>query len=194
MNALIVSDTHGKLTQKKLDDFLFKRKPDVIFILGDLSEEDIEVLQTFEKTKDVAMYGVIGNHDEIHLLKDHGITDLHLKTVKIGDYTVGGFGGSLKYKNDASYLMYTNEMSEAALKLLAPCDILLTHDKPCFKKFPFFKNMALSAHSGLTGIAEYIKRHKPKYHFHGHIHKKSECKWKDTIIVSCYELGWVTLK
>lgn len=193
MKVLLIADTHGKLTAGRIRTFLYKRTPDVIFLLGDLSEDDIKALYECKDTKNVPKYGVIGNHDEYSLLKDNGIIDLHLKTAKIGDYTVGGFGGSLRYKNDASYLMYTNPMSEEVLKELAPCDILITHDKPCFKSFPLAKKMALSAHSGLTGIAKYIKRCEPKYAFHGHIHKPSITTHKKTIIRCCYELDWVEI-
>lgn len=193
MNILMVADTHGKLMQRDIARVLNNRTPDVVFILGDLSVDDIEALQDYEGTKDVPIYGVIGNHDSHDLLSRHGIIDLHLKTVKIGEYVVGGFGGSIRYKDDPSYLMYTNPQSDEILSGFAGCDIFLTHDKPCFKPFPFFKSIAVHAHSGLTGIAKYIARCKPKYAFHGHMHDRYIETYNGTTIRCCYELEWVEL-
>lgn len=134
MKILIVADTHGKLMQREINEILGGNVPDVVFILGDLSTDDIEALCDYQALKKVPMYGVVGNHDSSSLLTDNGITDIHLKTVTVGGYTVGGFGGSLRYKSGDYYLMHTNEESEELLSTLPPCDILLTHDKPHFVK------------------------------------------------------------
>lgn len=134
MKILIVTDTHGNLMQREIKEVLVGNAPDVVFILGDLSTDDIEALCNYKALKKVPIYGVVGNHDSLSLLTDNGITDIHLKTVTVGGYTVGGFGGSLRYKLDDYYLMHTNEESEELLSTLPPCDILLTHDKPNFIK------------------------------------------------------------
>lgn len=193
MNILMVADTHGRLMQRDIAKVLDGRTPDVVFLLGDMSVDDVEALQDFEGTKNVPMYGVIGNHDSHDLLSSHGITDLHLKTMKIGEYVVGGFGGSIRYKDDPSYLMYTNPQSDEILSDFAGCDIFLTHDKPCFKPFPLFKNIAVHAHSGLTGIAKYIERCQPAYAFHGHMHDRYTETHKGTKIRCCYDLEWIEL-
>lgn len=171
MNVLTVADCHGHLTKSDIAETLAGRKPDVIFFLGDNEAEDIELVK--ETVKDTAMYGVVGNHDYINILKDHGIEDLHGKTVLFDGFRIGGFGGTIKYKDDCSRLMFTNEESESLMAYFPKCDILITHDKPCFQKAKLFRKkepVVVNAHSGMTGIAEYIKKNRPLYHLHGHLH------------------------
>lgn len=157
MKILIVTDTHGNLMQRELKEVLGGNVPDVVFILGDLSADDIDVLCDYQVLKEVPMYGVVGNHDSLSLLIDNGITDIHLKTVTVGGYTVGGFGGSLRYKSGDYYLMHTNEESEELLNTLPPCDILLTHDKPHFVKAYQEETEEDKKLSAFTKVADQIK-------------------------------------
>lgn len=178
--------------QREIDEVLNGRTPDAVFILGDLSYNDIEALKDYHGLRGVPMYGVVGNHDERNALINQGITDIHMKTVKIGNYTVGGFGGSIRYKSDSFYMMHSNKESEELLNMLAHCDILLTHDKPRFEpdageEFP-------NSHSGLTGIARYIERHKPEYVFHGHLHEPYYTHFGENTLIMClYGLEWIEL-
>lgn len=62
-------------------------------------------------------------------------------------------------------------------------DILFTHDcafgaEPSNPKDP--------AHCGLKGIAWYLKKYKPLYHFHGHLHKPCVYTFRKTECVCVY--------
>lgn len=185
---MAIADTHGKLMQKVLIAQLAKTIPDVVFFLGDVFYSDIEAVMDCKELANIPKVGIIGNHDSHDILKEFGIGDLHLKTTEICGYKVGGFGGSIKYKDDISYLMYTNKQSEEVLANFEPCDILITHDKPCFKK-----PLIVHAHSGLTGIAKYIERCEPKYVLHGHVHDRNLTYFKETAIRCCYNVETIEL-
>lgn len=191
MNVLIVADTHGRLMQRTIAEVLNGRVPDVVFILGDLSYNDIEALKDYHGLAGIPMYGVVGNHDERNALKDHGITDIHMSIVKVGSYTVGGFGGSIRYKPTDYYMMHSNKESEELLEMLTPCDILITHDKPRFE--PIDDAEFPNSHSGLTGIAKYIERCKPSYVFHGHLHDPYFEVFEHTAIRCFYGVEWLEL-
>lgn len=167
LKVMFVADCHGKLMQRDIDTAIRNNgMPDIVFMLGDNSANDIEALQDNEHIKNLAFYGIVGNHDSKNLLKEYNIPDIHLKTVQISGYTVGGFGGSMKYKDDDYYMLWTNPQSSQALSLMPKCDILLTHSSPAFEI-----TEPITSHSGLIGIGEYIDRHSPKYVFHGHLHE-----------------------
>lgn len=131
MDILTVADCHGQLHEDKLLETLAGRTPDVIFFLDDNDANDIECVQA--NIKNVNMYGVIGNHDYRDILKDYGIEDLHMKIVNFDGFLIGGCGGTVKYKSDSSKLMFTNEESENLFASFPKCDILITHDRPCFR-------------------------------------------------------------
>ncbi len=185
MNILIVADTHGKLQEKHLKP-AFGKKIDAVFCLGDVFPEDLKLIQSCEMLKETPKFGVIGEEDEHSVLKKYQIQDLHLKTTVLNGYRIGGFGGSLRFKDDLSGLMYTNPQSEEVLDGFDKCDILLTHDMPCFKPFPFFKHIALHSKCGMTGIAKYIRKNHPKFVFYGHIHEPNRTHFDGTDIRCCY--------
>jgi len=49
------------------------------------------------------------------------------------------------------------------------------------------------AHSGLTGIATYIERKKPKLVLHGHMHTRTEKQQGSTTIRCCYGIELVEI-
>ena len=99
MEILTVADCHGQLREEKLLETLSGRTPDVIFFLCDNEANDIECVQ--ENVKNVQMFGVVGNHDRMDILDDYGIENLHRKIVNFNGFLIGGFGGTIRYKNDA---------------------------------------------------------------------------------------------
>lgn len=231
MNILTVADCHGQLQENRLLETLAGRTPDVIFFLGDNDAGDIECVQA--SVKNVPMYGVIGNHDYLDILKDYSIEDLHMKIVSFDGFLIGGFGGTIKYKCDSSRLMFTNEESENLFAGFPKCDIMITHDRPCFRvekheeeleqeekpltlfqrikriftqeqdfsiaeedsvqKETEYEPVIVTAHSGITGIAQYIQEKRPSYHLHGHLHEPHiEMKY-GTEIKCCFRTEFFTL-
>lgn len=232
MEILTVADCHGRLRESELLETLDGRKPDVIFFLGDNEYNDIECVK--ENLKGIQMFGILGNHDSPDILERTEIENLHLKIVSYDGFLIGGFGGSIRYKNDSSHLLFTNEESEELLKDFPYADILITHDKPCFRTVkhkeekeqeqeeipktlfqrirelfakpdtksyeeteepeePDSELITVTAHSGLTGIAEYAEQKRPKYILHGHLHEPSSEMHCGTAIRCCYRTEYFTL-
>lgn len=223
MNVLAVADCHNKLLfshlikhiglAEELTDDSFE----AVFFLGDNSINDIECIQDYlrEKGANVPCYGIPGNHDSESILKKCDIKDIHLKTATLQSFRICGFGGSLKYKDESGYMMFTNEESLSLLANFPACDIFITHSNPQFYEYEevkkpspiptsffgkfkdkFFsqppefetvrKPLKENAHSGLIGIGDYIDRCKPSYCFHGHIHQRSFEIRGNTKIECCY--------
>ena len=228
MDILTAADCHGQLKQERLTETLAGRTPDVIFFLGDNEANDIECVQ--DVLKGVPMFGVIGNHDCLNILDDYGIENLHRKVINYDGFLIGGFGGAIKYKEDSSRLMFTNEESEELLNRFPQVDILITHDRPCFrvrkqktvseqeeKQLTLFQKIrgifrpeqktadeqeqeeaeyepvVVTAHSGLTGIAQYIQEKRPDYVLHGHMHEPHIEIRCGTTIRCCFRTEYFTL-
>ena len=65
-----------------------------MFCLGDLDRAWIEPLMSL----DIPRYGVHGNHDPEHVLRELEIEDLHLRRTQLGGgLTVAGFEGCVRY-------------------------------------------------------------------------------------------------
>lgn len=94
-------------------------------------------------------------------MNDLGIINLHLNTFNLKGITIGGFEGSIKYKESAYAKMYTQEDSLALLKDFKAVDLLITHSPP----FGIHDHQDL-AHIGLQGILEYLKKNNPQYMIH----------------------------
>ena len=228
MDILTVADCHGQLRERDLLKTLSGRKPDAVFFLGDNDADDIECVQ--EYVKKIPMFGVIGNHDYLNILEDYHIENLHRKVVNYDGFLLGGFGGTIKYKEDSSRLMFTNEESESILAGFPKVDILITHDRPCFQSekiktmpeqeepmtlFQKIRNILMpkrfqaddeseqteseyepaimTAHSGLTGIAQYIQDKRPDYVLHGHMHIPNIEVRNRTTIQCCFRTEYLTL-
>ena len=229
MEILTVADCHGRLRESELLKTLDGRKPDVIFFLGDNEYNDIECVK--ENLKGIQMFGVIGNHDELDILERYEIENLHRRVINFDGFLIGGFGGTVKYKNDSSRLLFTNQESEELMNGFPQVDILITHDKPCFRtvkhkeekeqkqeEFPktLFQKIrelfakpdtksyeeteepdsepiTVTAHSGLTGIAEYIQRKRPSYVLHGHLHEPHIEVCYGTTIRCCFRTEFFAL-
>lgn len=225
MKALVIADTHGKLMQRELKEVI-TQKPDIMFLLGDISSDDLDAIQSFHLLKDVTVFGVVGNHEDPDILSQHSITDIHRITYCYNGITIGGYGGSIKYKDTDFYMLHTNDESEQELAKLEVCDILICHDKPCFQRQPaprkdkikkessltFWeklfgrkqedeefedaeqeKPIVVHAHSGLTGLGQYIERAKPRLVLHGHIHDRTKTMHGSTEIRCCYGIELIEI-
>jgi Icc-related predicted phosphoesterase len=192
-NVVTIADCHGTLEEKELLDI--KVSPDVVILLGDNAPPDLDIILKFfsERNKRPLVIGITGNRDEEDLLRKHylgKITDLHMNKLCYGAAELCGYDGSLKYKPDTMYALHTNEESERDMASLPSCNILITHDKPCFEK----KSEIIDAHAGLTGIGDYIKKNKPSLVLHGHLHERYITEYENTTIRCCYRVEEFSVK
>lgn len=168
MYILFVADTHDGLDLSEIDYCVGRIKPQRIIGLGDVSLNDYVLL--CEKFKGIPVGGILGNHDGLDLFKvlsDNGynIADLHKRHFSINNSSFIGMSGSLKYKDDNSRALITQEQCSLLLDKAPYADVILTHDKPADDTIGF------DPHGGLIGIRDYIYDKKPIYNIHGHLHE-----------------------
>ena len=198
LRVMTIADCHGSLQKQELVLGYRGEKPDIILLLGDNFINDLDLCMTFFKENNLEkclILGIVGNHEDKNILNKYPLIKNVDRTVYYHKgIRIGGFSGSIKYKNeDNIYQLWTNKESEELLKELNPVDILVTHDQPCFNK-----PIEMDAHSGLTGIAKYIKEKHPFINIHGHTHERDKesisyrpklfGKKYSTIIQSCYRV------
>lgn len=186
LKVMTIADMHGHLSQTELFDvFCANPKPDMVILLGDNFPHDLNgILSVIPEP--IQVYGIEGNHDKKGLLQEYPrIIPLDKTVIQGSNYTMAGLSGSIKYKPDDYYNLITTEESRKALGKLPVVDILITHDKPCFKLPDEFLDFP-DAHTGLFGIGEYIETKHPKIVLHGHLHTLSIKKYEDTVIRCCY--------
>lgn len=183
--ALVVTDGHGTIP-RLIDNFMEDvGQVDIVFYLGDLELNDFVALNNHDKLNNVDYgIGVVGNHDSENDLSEQEIEDIHDRLVIFNGIRILGIRGSFKYK-DVEGPMMTDEESEAFVKNLPSCDLLLTHD------WSKHEEIGNTAHKGMSGISKYIKEHSPVCHIHGHIHEYLEEKVGDTTSYSFFKLAYI---
>jgi hypothetical protein len=144
---------------------------DVLFSTGDLHYDD------FFNLKGKPMFGVYGNHCSGTYLPEVGITNVHLQVVEWNGLKIGGFQGSIRYK-DGGGPQFTHEESIGLLENFPPVDIFLSHSPA----FGLLDEPGDPVHEGLKGIRNYLDRVHPKYHFCGHIPPNAEQEYEGTKI------------
>lgn len=134
---------------------------DAVFCLGDLDRAWIESLMSL----DIPRYGVHGNHDPEHALRDLEIEDLHLRRTQLSGFTVAGFEGCVKYQRGAVHQYSQKESCKLARKLPA-ADVLLCHCPP----LGINDDPEDRAHVGFEGLRDWVDEHHPRHVLHGHTH------------------------
>ena len=160
LRMLIIADTHGCLYE---DEIPFDHTADVCLLLGDLSLQDIAIIQ--EHIDDIPIYGVLGNHDDFDLYDMCGIENIHGKVVEVKGVRVAGIQGSLRYKY-SDMPLYTDEESVEIAEAMGAADILISHDSP-----KYLHGTNDFAHSGLQGITRYCEKYSVPLNIHGHHHE-----------------------
>ena len=134
---------------------------DAVFCLGDLDRAWIESLMLLG----VPRYGVHGNHDPEHALRDLEIEDLHLRRTQLGGLTVAGFEGCVAYHKGAVHQYTQKEATKLARKLPA-ADVLICHCPPLGVN----DDPEDPAHIGYEGLRDWVDEHQPRHILHGHTH------------------------
>ncbi len=168
MKILLLADAKPEIPLKELS-----KDCELIILLGDLFYDWIRELNEIDLPK----IGIHGNHEEEGILEKVGAIDLHLKIFEHKGITFTGFDGDMAYvfaENDLPYRENTNSQ-----KLKSELELLKKHPKVdvFISHWPSFGTLDIPhvvGHRGLKAFRTYIDKVKPKYHFHGHIHKKNQ--------------------
>ena len=189
MTVLTIADCHGHLDIEELKNTLEHgvEAVEAVILLGDNDLSDIEKVLAVVP-EELPILGVLGNHDSKDFYKEVNeayhdrITDISGRVVRLNGTRIGGLSGSLRYKDEDCYCMYTEKEYEAFLKGME-CDVLVSHTPPscCTKKD------ADEAHRGIKALTKYIRKKKPDKVFYGHIHEYDIMSRKGkTDLIGCY--------
>ena len=158
MKILLISDTHWRKLTIPQDDL---NTVELIVLLWDVEEYDIsEIIYG-----SIPIIWVHWNSDiNPNWYNKYNITDIHLNKYNFKNISFFWLEWNTSY-----YLQNNDDPSirEDLEKFLTTwwVDILISH-------FPSIERLAKwnSYHSAHGTIEDYIHIHRPKYHFHGHIH------------------------
>lgn len=183
---------------------------DVVLCAGDLPMEYIDfIVSSLNKPT----YFIFGNHnlqeykyyheqDKLELHEQHSINHSHgaeyagFKVLKSGNLLIAGVSGSIRYNNGKN--QYTDgEMKFELIKMIPALiinkirygrylDVFLTHASP-----KDIHDKPDPCHVGFKCFRWFMKKFKPKYLIHGHIHlydiqDTRVSKYEDTIIINAY--------
>lgn len=190
MKILVLADIESKY----LWDYFEKEKLqgiDLIVSCGDLKPQYLSFLASF--TKAPILY-VCGNHDDCYeSTPPEGCICIEDKIYKFNGLRIMGLGGSVRYnkgKNQFTQEQMKNRLKRMWLKIKwnKGIDILVTHAPA-----RGLNDGDDYVHKGFEAFIEILDTYKPKYFFHGHVHKNynyqfvRESQYKDTIVVNAYE-------
>jgi len=172
MRLLIFSDIHSDL---KTLERLMALDADYYFAAGDLVtwSKGLDKAGEILARKADKVYVLPGNHESNRdidkLCQRFQLTNLHGKSVQLGDYHVAALGYSNPTPFDTPGEYSERELAEnlepfAGLKPL----ILICH---CPPKSTTLDRAAEGKHFGSTAIRAFIEQNQPEYFFCGHIHE-----------------------
>ena len=188
MKILAVSD--------QVDDRIYELVPqgnfsdvEMVISCGDLPFAYLEYLVT---VLNVSLFYVPGNHDpendsESMGVEAGGCINLDLGTARLNGLLLAGFGGSIRYREDAAN-QYTQTGAFVRAAMLVPrlwmnrlrygraLDVLITHSPP----YGIHDDDSRS-HRGLKAINWLLDWARPRYLLHGHIHSSQTDVIRDLI-------------
>jgi uncharacterized protein len=153
--ALVLADQSPYLPLERL----LERPFDLVLCLGDLDHHALEPLGRARVPK----LGVHGNHDDGGEFTGLGIQDVHLRRVDVEGICVGGFSGSVRYRDGLRY-GWTQRRASRALRRFGAVDVLIAHSPPAGVN----DDPDDLAHAGLEGLRDYVEREQPALVLHGH--------------------------
>ncbi len=173
MNICVITDIHGKKSSlKKLFDVINIKDFDLLLCCGDITSfgGEKEVMEILDIIPDIPFYTVFGNCDrkEVKEYIDLKGISLHEKEVKIGSYTVGGFGGSNKSPFGTPSEYSEEEIMEGLSRLSFENMILVTHVPPYETKLD---KIGKDTSIGSTSVRSIIEKMKPIVAVSGHVHE-----------------------
>ncbi len=168
MKILTISDTVVPALYGKFEAESFKGV-DLVLSCGDLPPEYLAFLAN---ALEVPFYYVRGNHDlRYESSPPDGCSDLHAKLVRVNGLNILGLEGSMWYNGGPQ--QYTESQMAGAIRRLrfmlwrkGGADIIITHAPP--RSIHDEEDLC---HQGFKSYQWLIKKYRPRYFIHGHIHR-----------------------
>lgn len=173
MEICVFTDVHGKKSMlKKLFDSIDITKFNLLLCCGDITSfgGESEAKEIINLIPNIKFYTVFGNCDKSGVkeyISSKGIS-LHEREVKLGEYTIGGFGGSNKSPFGTPSEYEECQISEGLSKLSFENMILVTHVPPYGTKLDKIGN---STSIGSTAVRSIIESKQPLVAVSGHVHE-----------------------
>ncbi len=147
---------------------LLPAPPDIILACGDLPPEYLTELREFYS---VPLYYIEGNHDiRYDDSPPLGCTNIHAQIITEQGIRIMGLSGSRWYNGGKN--QYTEPEMRKTIRSLwfqllqvNRMDIIITHAPP-----RFINDKEDPCHKGFRSFISLIKKHKPVWFVHGHIH------------------------
>ena len=169
MKVLVVADEESRYYYDyykpgRLDDI------ELIISCGDLSRTYLEFLVTLGNCP---LLYVCGNHDDT--FADHppeGCVCIEDTVFLYRGLRFAGLGGSYRYRPDGIYMYTEKQMARRIRKLWwkirknKGIDVLVTH-APAFG----LGDLDTLPHRGFRCFLKFLKKYRPRYMLHGHVHR-----------------------
>ncbi len=190
MRILVIADEESKYLWDYYEDGKLK-DIDLILSAGDLNPNYLSFLTTFAN---VPVLYVHGNHDDKYETKPpEGCICIEDQIYVYEGVRILGLGGSMRYKHGKH--QYTEREMKRRVKRLwftllrhGGFDILLTH-APAYQ----LNDGRDLPHQGFQVFLELMKKYRPKFFIHGHVHMsygrqyKRYDKYEDTHVINAYD-------
>ena len=187
-NPLIITNTNNTLETKDLLRYV-DEKPNIILALGNVSDDELEMIASFAYHFNLPFYGVCGSNDFKDTLNNQDVFDLDMRVINFNGLLIGGFGGSwCKSPARGNSALLTNDMASEKLLHLDRCDVLISHDCANFNR-----NETIYFNQGFIGLAEYIDRCSPKLHLHSNVSEPVIDVYKRTVIRGCFGIEMLNI-
>jgi len=177
---------------------------DLVLSCGDLPFNYYDFIVS---SLNVPLFYVLGNHPpplqpsrELCWMANDppGCVNLDDKVIRYKNLIIGGFEGSIRYNNDQWSKQYSNFEMSNKIRRTAPrllfnklfrgraLDILATHAPPLG-----IHDREDPCHRGFKPFLRYMRRYKPKYLIHGHVHlydrnETWRSRYLDTEVINAY--------
>lgn len=190
MRILVIADEESKYLWDYYEDGKLK-DIDLILSAGDLNPNYLSFLTTFAN---VPVLYVHGNHDDKYETKPpEGCICIEDQIYVHEGVRILGLGGSMRYTHGKH--QYTEREMKRRVKRLwftllrhGGFDILLTH-APAYQ----LNDGRDLPHQGFQVFLELMKKYRPKFFIHGHVHMsygrqyKRYDKYEDTHVINAYD-------
>lgn len=163
MRVLVIADRRPTLKGLALPDYVASKRLDAVITAGDLTRDILTGIDSLA----VPTMGVYGNHCDGSYLDDLGMKNLHLSTARVGTLTFSGIQGCVRYKDDPSQLLYTQDEYRTLVRDLPEADVVVTHCPPAG-----INDHTDPAHVGIEALREWVDRVQPAVLIHGHTYPR----------------------
>lgn len=163
----------------------------VLFVFGN---HNLEEMHRFKRSGEIRPQQ---DHLSLNIQHSYGSTYVDLRSVRVKNLLIAGLGGSARYNNGDN--QYTERQMWWRVARLVPkllfnrvrygryLDILLTHAAPYG-----IHDKPDTAHVGFRPFLWLMRKFKPRYLLHGHIHlydlnAERETQYEDTLVINVYD-------